>query len=198
MSPHTSWYRQNIQAWTPKSRWAEWNHLETQAKFNNETFCTKRFPITPNGVLGVAPYLLFTTSALCGTIHKYKKYNKKQQEQDRTIFAQQKNKADTSDRTCESLTVNWKQWRDKDWHEDYNKGEDNFQLLCTIRWHKQFLNFPFEFRERSHVFKTSIEPVPNQRSPANHTVCANKFYFFTINMISVPSAILMLGITDWN
>ena len=44
-------------------------------QFNNsttDTLSTKRFPITPNGVLGVAPYLLFT-SVLVGTIYKYKK-----------------------------------------------------------------------------------------------------------------------------
>ena len=55
-----------------KSKVAEWNHLETQANSTTRYIETKRFPITPDGVLGVAPYLLFT-SVLVGTIHKYKK-----------------------------------------------------------------------------------------------------------------------------
>ena len=51
-------------------------------QFNNsttDTLSTKRFPITPNGVLGVAPYLLFATSVLGGTIHKYRKKRRRKE-----------------------------------------------------------------------------------------------------------------------
>ena len=74
-------------------RWAEWSHLETQANSTTRHIVNKRFPITPNGVLGVAPYLLFATSVLGGTfvtsvlggtIHKYKKIKRKEKKNNRS------------------------------------------------------------------------------------------------------------------
>ena len=71
ISPHT-WYTNKTSKHELKSKVGRMEPPGNPGQFNNEIYCNKRFPITPDGVLGVAPYLLFT-SVLVGTIYKYKK-----------------------------------------------------------------------------------------------------------------------------
>ena len=202
---HTPGHKQNQQAMNSSPRWAEWSHLETQANSTTRHIVNKKVPNYPKWGTWRG-----TISSICNECPWWNNTQIQKKEKKRKITGAGQDYLCTAKRKSRYIRQDLWEWlltrSNEIWIEGTKtvmkistKGEDNFHLLCTIRWHKQFLNFPFEFRERSHFFDTCIEPVPNLRSSANHTVaCANKFSFFTINMISVPSTILMLGITDWN
>ena len=66
ISPHT-WTQTKSASNELKSKVGRMEPPGNPGQFNKDTLSTKRFPITPNGVLGVAPYLLFATSVLGGT-----------------------------------------------------------------------------------------------------------------------------------